>query len=229
MNKLIPVLIFINSYSLFAKEPVDALTINYAPRQSAFAAPRYGGGEGGNVHFYYDITLGYAQMKGSGPAKFKYGGFVYSGELGAKFKIRARRDYAENLLGVGLGGIRSNVSKLVFGLVVVPITYTHMGFVNGAGSGGFYAQIGILPTYVYSVQNNDGVKITSHFTNFYAEPTVSMGIHMRFTLWRNGSEVGRGRVFVGPYFSYGIGNLSKDNGETVTPGYKIGFRWSYLY
>lgn len=237
MNKLISALFLLNAFAAQAKGPIDTHLPGAESLQSAtspsiknLVLPRYGSsGDGRDVYFYIEVTLGYASMKATGPVAFNKGGLAASGELGIKINVPARRSNAQNLLSIGVGGFNTDIRMYDFRSFIFPVTYSHMGFINGGDNLGFYAQIGIVPNYVYHVTNQDRADVIKHFNSFFVEPMVSAGFHCRFILLERWTRnMGEGRLFVGPYFSYGIGNLSKAAGETITPGYKIGLRWAYL-
>ncbi len=229
MKKFIVLLLAVNGYVASGKEP--ELTADPSPKSLESFAPRSSGNGEGNVHFFYDIELGYAAMSASGPYAFHQGAFLYGGDVGVRFNVRSKTIASANHVTIAVGGYEANMSSFHSSTLRGHISYTHFWCFGGGDNAGLFWQAGILPTYLYTVTDKHDADYSSHANRLFFEPTVSFGFHIRFVMVsrRTGNELGGGRAFVGPFLNYGIGNLSKDAGETMNPGYKIGVRWSYVF
>jgi hypothetical protein len=229
MKKLILLLLIIVGYSATGKEP--EITAGLSQKSPvAFAPPSRNSGES-NVHFFYDIDLGYASMSATGPYAFHQGAFAYGGDMGIKFNVNSRNIATANHVAIAVGGYVANFDNFHSSSLRAHISYTHFGCLGGSDVSGLYWQVGILPTYLYTITDKSSTDYSLHVNRLFFEPMVSFGFHTRFSLVsrHSGDELASGRVFVGPFLSYGIGNLSKDSGETINPGYKIGVKWSYVF
>ncbi len=230
MKKIIVLLLLTGGYFASAKEP--GATAYKHPKPFASIAPgRHGDDGGGSVHFFYDIDLGYAGMSATGANAFNQGAFMYGGDLGVKIDLRSGYIDVANQIGVSIGGYQANLHAFHSSTVRGLISYTHFWrFRNGANAG-FFWQAGLAPTYLYTVTDKDQKDISAQVNRLFVEPMIYVGFHNRvvFVNRETGNELGSARAFIGPYFSYGIGNLSKQSGTTIHPGYKIGLQWTYVF
>ena len=230
MKKIIVLLLVIVGYSSYGKapdenpEPVQKSLTGFAPRSSRGSDER-------SVHFFYDLDLGYAAMSGTGPVAFHQGAFMYGGDIGLRFNVNSRNIATANHVAIAVGGYQANIQDFHSSTLRAHISYTHFVCIGGSDVAGLYWQIGILPTYLYTVTDKNSNDYSNHANRLFFEPMLSFGFHTRFIIVsrHTGNELGGGRLFIGPFLSYGIGNLSKDAGETINPGYKIGMKWSYVF
>ena len=230
MRKIILLLLVLGGYCANGKAP-EGTTDLIQKSPAAFAPPSARSIDENTVHFFYDIDLGYARMSATGPMAFNQGDFLYGGNIGIKFNVNAKNASTANHVTIAIGGYQANVKSFHTSTLRGLISYTHFGYTRNSDVSGFYWQLGISPTYLYTVTDNKAQDYTTHANRLFFEPMVSFGIHTLFTLVNRYSrnEVGGGRVFIGPFLAYGVGNLSRDAGETVNPGYKIGVKWSYVF
>ena len=230
MKKLIVILLVIAGYSVSGKEPEETTVAGQKTLAGFVPVPSKGSDESG-VHFFYDIDLGYAAMSATGPVAFHQGAFMYGGDLGVRFNVNSKNIATANHVGIAIGGYQANLTNFHASTLRGHISYTHFGCLGGSDVSGLYWQVGVLPTYLYTVTDKNSNDYSSHANRVFIEPMVSFGFHTRFVMVnrRTRNEIGGGRVFVGPFLTYGFGNLSKDAGETINPGYKIGMKWSYVF
>jgi hypothetical protein len=219
---------------------------NSANEMSVASTPlipaRYGDG-GTSVHFFFGIELGYARImsKDSAGTKYAGGGFRYGGEMGMKIKMQTRNESRVGLISVSASLSRfaiktkyknalgeSKTSDEHYGIVTLPLSYTSLNFGREGGVGYFW-QIGVNLNHIAQVEDNNDKKLIDRYNSIYVEPFASFGFSTRFRLmdrWTR-DEIGGGRALVGPFFSYGVTNMSKVSGMT-TNGFNIGIRWTYV-
>ena len=240
MFKLLPVFLFLTVYSakainftsladannsLVATEKADDLRHLSVPKLNSAGYHRRGGG-GAYVYFSYGIILGGGSLKATGPNKFSSSGFLYGGDLGVDIMFPARSDRSDNMLTIYVTGLNQETDKMNVQLAGVPIYYTYLRY-GGDHGAGFYFQAGADIDYLYGAKDKDGNDLTAHFNRLLIDPTVSIGVHFPYVLMRRRQAVGAGRIFVGPFYSYTISNMSKDDGVDMH-GHKIGIKFCYM-
>ncbi len=230
MKKIILLLLVSGGFCASGKAPEE--TTDLIRKSPTVFAPRSSRSiDETSVHFFYDIDLGYSGMSATGPYAFHQGAFLYGGDIGIRFNVNSKNAATANHVSIAVGGYQANQKSFHSSTLRAQISYTHFGCLSGSDVSGLYWQIGILPTYLYTVTDKNSNDYSNHANRLFFEPMVSFGFHTLFTMVsrHTRNELGGGRVFVGPFLSYGIGNLSKDAGETINPGYKIGVKWSYVF
>ncbi len=229
MKIILLLLLIISGYFAFGKNPEVTPDAGLNPLTSF--APRSSGINESGVHFFYNIDLGYSAMTATGPYAFKQGAFLYGGDVGIRINVHAKNSESANHISIAVGGYQANLSNFHSSTIRSLLTYTHFWYAGGSDVAGLFWQAGIVPTYLYTVTDKNSNDFSNHVNRIFIDPMVSFGFHTLFRLVsrRTGNDRGGGRVFVGPFLMYGIGNLSKDAGETINPGYKIGVRWTYVF
>ena len=251
MYKFLTIPLLLVSLSAGAKGLADTVDLPSPVAKATLSMmPRYGGNRGGGgVHFYYGIELGYAAATTKTAAtaltaatSSKGGGFMYNGDIGIKIVLPGRNDNRAGYLSISLCGMVSDINtkykdasgnsqtdRRTLSVLSLPLSYTSMGFGSGGEGAGFYWQVGLNPDYMFTVKDGDN-KITDHYNKFYFEPFAGFGVSIPFVMRNRAthSDVGGGRVLVGPYFSYDATNMAKDSGVNMN-GYTIGLRWTYVF
>ncbi len=182
------------------------------------------------AHFFWAADLGYGHGKITTDSNKTTGGsFMFRGELGAKIEVAARSSNRSHIISLGAAlstfSMKIKSKPLSFVTVSMPVSYSIYGY--SLGEGGFYCQLGTALSYLGEVKYRDR-NVINGYNRFYFEPFLSVGLHGPFSLWRRGSQVGGGRIFYGPFFSYAPMNLSNETGVS-THIYSVGFRWIYMY
>ncbi len=230
MKKLIVLLLVIGAYSASGKEPEETLSLSQK-LPAGFAPGSSRSSDESSVHFFYDVDLGYTVMSATGPYKFNQGAFMYGGDVGIRFNVNSKNIATANHVAIAVGGYKADLKDFHSSTLRAHFSYTHFGCLGGSDVSGLYWQVGITPTYLYTVTDKNSNDYSSHANRLFFEPMISFGYHVRFVIVdrRTRNELGGGRFFCGPFLSYGVGNLSKDAGETINPGYKIGLKGSYVF
>jgi hypothetical protein len=241
ISKILPILAFVVCNQLSAKEIPSLSEAFLRPESTGVQqplslsrpglAPKSYDGNGRRTNFYWGVDLGYDHGKiKTDSVKTGSGGFTPRLEIGAKIELgNGGSDRTKTLsLSVSLSEVSMEVEKkrLAFTTVSLPVSYSIYGYSIG-GEAGFYLQMGTYISYVQNVTYNDR-KYTAGYNSFFAEPFVSVGLHQAFRLMRWQEEVGGGRVFYGPFFSYSPMNMAKAPGVNLH-FYSVGFRWAYLF
>jgi hypothetical protein len=193
MKRIILLLLVISGYSATGKEPVSQSAAAFSPPSRSSS--------GQSIHFFFDIDLGYAAMSATVPYAFHQGAFMYGGDIGVRFNVNSRNIATANHVAVAVGGYVANFENFHTSSLRAHISYTHFGCLGGSDVSGLYWQVGILPTYLYTVTDKNNADYSIHVNRLFVEPMVSFGYHTRFTIINRhtGDELGGGRVFMGPF------------------------------
>ena len=240
MLKLIPVFLFLtvcvapgntfagsNDYNSLAPVTRQADDLHHLSVPE-LKAPAFSRGGGGDIYVYFTdaIMLGGGSLKATGPNSFSNGGFLYGGELGVDIMFPARSDRSDHMLTIYVAGQVLATDKLNIQVAGLPVYYTYLTY-GGDHGAGFYFQAGADIDYLVSAKDKDGNNMLAHCNRLLVDPAVSIGIHFPYVLMRRRQEVEGGRMFIGPFYSYTVSNMSKDDG-VVMHGYKLGLRICYM-
>jgi len=256
-HTLIPIFIFIASYSVSAKgegnlTDTAGLFAYSAPakyalstwKPEAVTAPTmgyYGRGGGVSVHFLYGLALGYAGSTLSSPGNTLKGGggFLFDIDLGIGIEFPSRNQDKSGLLSItgyyALFGTsitskdaQGNTQKDKRQITAVGAPISYTHIRGGEGTG-LYWEVGANLTTITDA-DNEGTSYTKQYSSFYVAPFISGGLAVPFEIVKRGShaKVGEGKALVGPFVSYSATNMMQLTGVTMH-GYSIGICYQYVF